>query len=162
MSIKGLGCALLPFLNGWDVDMVVYSLGPCWRGQPYKNGRATWFFKKAGIVMMTFWSRAAITAWGFIWVSKKLLGCLTNCVYALAVSDSLWPHGLQPAWFLCLWYFPGKNTGVGCYFLLQGIFLTQELNPLLLPYLLHCRQILYCWTTGGAHNTLWCVKIFNS
>ena len=25
--------------------------------------------------------------------------------------------------------FPGKNTGVGCHFLLQGIFLTQGLNP---------------------------------
>ena len=25
--------------------------------------------------------------------------------------------------------FPGTNAGVGCYFLLQGIFLTQELNP---------------------------------
>ena len=24
--------------------------------------------------------------------------------------------------FLCLWNFPGKNTGVGCHFLLQGIF----------------------------------------
>ena len=34
---------------------------------------------------------------------------------------------------------PGKNTGVGCHFLLQGIFLTQGLNP----GLLHCRQILY-------------------
>jgi len=29
--------------------------------------------------------------------------------------------------------FPGKNTGVGCHFLLQGIFPTQGLNP----YLLH-------------------------
>ena len=28
--------------------------------------------------------------------------------------------------------FPGKNTGVGCYGLLQGIFLTQDLNPHLL------------------------------
>ena len=35
---------------------------------------------------------------------------------------------------------PGKNTGVGCHALLQGIFLTQGLNP----GLLHCRQILYC------------------
>ena len=34
---------------------------------------------------------------------------------------------------------PGKNTGEGYHFLLQGIFLTQELNP----NLLHCRQILY-------------------
>ena len=35
---------------------------------------------------------------------------------------------------------PGKNTGVGCHSLLQGIFLTQGLNP----GLLHCRRILYC------------------
>ena len=30
------------------------------------------------------------------------------------------------------WGFPGKNAGVGCHFLLQGIFLTQGLNPWLL------------------------------
>ena len=29
---------------------------------------------------------------------------------------------------LCSWNSPKKNTGVGCHFLLQGIFLTQELN----------------------------------
>ena len=34
---------------------------------------------------------------------------------------------------------PGKNTGVGCHSLLQGIFLTQGSNP----GLPHCRQILY-------------------
>ena len=27
--------------------------------------------------------------------------------------------------------FPGKNTGLGCHFLTQGIFLIQGLNPLL-------------------------------
>ena len=32
--------------------------------------------------------------------------------------------------------FPGKNTGAGCHFLLQGNFLTQGSNPGLL-YLLH-------------------------
>ena len=37
------------------------------------------------------------------------------------------------------WDFPGKNTGVGCHFLLQGIFPTQGWNP----GLLHCRQTLY-------------------
>ena len=35
------------------------------------------------------------------------------------VSDSLQPHGLQPTRLLCPWDFPGKNTGVGCHFLLQ-------------------------------------------
>ena len=52
------------------------------------------------------------------------------------VSDFLLPHGLQPARLLCPWDFPGKNTGVGCHCLLQGIFPTQGLNPHLL-HLLH-------------------------
>ena len=37
------------------------------------------------------------------------------------------------------WNFPGKNTGVGCHFLLQGIFPTQGSNL----GLLHCRQTVY-------------------
>ena len=49
-----------------------------------------------------------------------------------------WPDGLQPARLLCPWDSPGRNTGVGCHSFLQGIFLTQELNP----GLLHCMQIL--------------------
>ena len=40
-------------------------------------------------------------------------------------------HGLQSR-FLWPQNSPGKNTGVGCHFLLQGIFLTQGLNPGLL------------------------------
>ena len=35
---------------------------------------------------------------------------------------------------LCPWDSPGKNTGGGCHFLLQGIFPTQESNPHLLPW----------------------------
>ena len=45
----------------------------------------------------------------------------------------------KPARFLCPWDFPGKSTGVGCHFLLQGIFPTQGSNL----GLLHCRQTLY-------------------
>ena len=37
------------------------------------------------------------------------------------------------------WNFPDKSTGVGCHFLLQGIFPTQGSNS----GLLHCRQTLY-------------------
>ena len=58
----------------------------------------------------------------------------------LVMLKSLWPHGLQPARLLCVWDSPGKNTGVGCHFLLQGIFLTQGSSP----RLLHCRQIPHC------------------
>ena len=42
--------------------------------------------------------------------------------------------------------FPGKNTGVGCHFLLQGIFPTQGLN-LCLP---HCREMLYHQSHQGS------------
>ena len=47
------------------------------------------------------------------------------------------------------WTFPGKNTGVGCHFLLQGIFPTQDSNLSLLL----CRQIFfYHWTTRDFCN----------
>ena len=36
------------------------------------------------------------------------------------VPDSLRPHGTVAHQFLCPWDSPGKNTGVGCHFLLQG------------------------------------------
>ena len=37
--------------------------------------------------------------------------CILSC---LVTSDSLWPHGLQPAWFVCPSnFFLGKNIGVG-------------------------------------------------
>ena len=48
---------------------------------------------------------------------------------------TLWPHGLQPTRLLHPSNFLSKSTGVGCHFLLQGIFLTQGSNP----GLLHCR-----------------------
>ena len=44
------------------------------------------------------------------------------------VSSSLRPLGLQHTRLLCPWNSPGKNTGVGCQSLLQGIFLTQGSN----------------------------------
>ena len=47
-------------------------------------------------------------------------------------------------------YSPGKDTGVGCHALLQGIFPTQWLNP----DLLHCRQILYCLSHLGSPRIL--------
>ena len=50
------------------------------------------------------------------------------------LSDSLRPHGLQPAKLLCPWDFPGKNTGVGCHFFFQGIFLSQGSNLRLLHW----------------------------
>ena len=56
------------------------------------------------------------------------------------------PHGLQPTRLLRPWDFPGKSTGVGCHFLLQGIFLTQGL----ILGLLNCRQTHYRLSHQGS------------
>ena len=68
------------------------------------------------------------------------------------VSGSLRPYGLyllQSTRLLCPWDFPSRNTGVGCHFLLHGIFPIQGWNQCLLC-LLHLRWILYCWVIREA------------
>ena len=52
--------------------------------------------------------------------------CMCCAMFTCSVmSNSVLPCRLQPARLLCPQDFPGKNTGVGCHFLLQGIFPTQ-------------------------------------
>ena len=63
--------------------------------------------------------------------AKSLQSCLTLCDPMDCSPPGSSGHGDCP----------GKNTGVGCHALLQGIFPTQRLNP----GLLHCR-----WITAGS------------
>ena len=69
---------------------------------------------------------------------KHNKNCLTYYLLLLfscqIVSSSLRSRRLLPARLLCPWDFPGKNTEVGCHFLLQGIFPTQRLKPHLLHW----------------------------
>ena len=65
--------------------------------------------------------------------------CVCVCVHVhlvahLVVFNSLQPHGLQPTRLLCPWDSPGKNTGVGCHSLIQGILPTQRSNLRLLQW----------------------------
>ena len=54
-------------------------------------------------------------------------------MHACSVTlDSLWHHALKSTRLPGPWNFPGKNSGAGCHFLLQGICPTQGLNPSLL------------------------------
>ena len=90
-----------------------------------------------------------------IFPSRLSLKCCNDLVRVYVLScfsrvqffATLWTVAHQ---VLCPWDSPGKNTGVGCHFLLQGIFLTKGSSV----GLLHCRQILYHWATGEAHNDL--------
>ena len=85
----------------------------------------------------------------FTYSKTFLLNWFTSLCAVLnhsVMSDSLQPHGLWPVRLFSLWDSPGKNSGVGCHALLQGIFPTQGLNPCL-P---HCRRILYCLSYQGS------------
>ena len=84
--------------------------------------------------------------------------CMLACSVTSVVSSSLWPCGLLPTRLLCPWDSPGKNTGVGCHALLQGIFPAQGLNPHLSHHL-HCRWILYPLSHLGSPN--WFIGTLN-
>ena len=62
------------------------------------------------------------------------------------LCPTLWPHKLQPVRLLWPWNFPGRNTGVGCHFLLQRIFRTQGSNQHFL-----C-QVPYHWCHQRSPN----------
>ena len=73
---------------------------------------------------------------GLPWGLKPSSVCSPSCFSRVQLFATPWTESARP---LCPWDFPGKNTGVGCHSLLQGIFPTQGWN-LGLP---HCRQTLY-------------------
>ena len=77
----------------------------------------------------------------WLYLTKFLLSEFTQS--CLTLCD---PMNCRPTRLLHPWDFPGKSTGVGCHFLLQGIFPTQELNP----GLRHCRQMLYPLSHQGS------------
>ena len=67
-------------------------------------------------------------------------------IHDFKLRSALSPAQLFGTKLLCPWEFPSKDTGVGCHFLLQGLFPTQGSNP----GFLHCRQILYRLSYKGS------------
>ena len=82
------------------------------------------------------------------------LACRWYMCACSVIYNSLQPHGLEPALLLRPWKSLGKNTGVGCHALLQGIFWTQGLNssstsPALVGW------FFYHWATWEAPCWRW-------
>ena len=109
----------------WGIDLAIAAL----QHEPVKP--------EEGEYLPSSCHHTAATSYGELWGNSeyRITDHQALCCAVLSqsvLSYSLWPHGLQPARFLCLWNSLGKNTRVGIRFLLQGIFPTQGSNPGLL------------------------------
>ena len=120
---------LLLCVCGWRLRLLAFSPFSC---RPVCQPMFTSFIQALNLVFWRFlshlllWKLSAKPGGGRL-VTKSCLTLLQPC-------------GLKPAMLLCPWDFPGKNTGVGYHFLLQGIILTQGSNPCL-----NWKAILYHW-----------------
>ena len=72
----------------------------------------------------------------FLYKSPVLFSAVQSC------PTLCFPEDCSPTRLLCPWDFPGKNSGMGCHFLLQRIFLTQGSN-------LSLRRLLH-WQVGSS------------
>ena len=100
-----------------------------------------WYFLSQAPLEGYFWKQMSsaspyllflASGWPVNLVRFILCVCAQLCPTLCSPMDHQAPLSME---------FWGKNTGAGCHFLLQGIFLTQES----LLYLLHCRWIIYHW-----------------
>ena len=108
------------------MSVSVYNVSKCSNGAVDNQWTSSF-----GILFCFYW-------WGRKWECVCVCVCVCvrarMCTLSSVAPNSLLPHGLQPTStrLLCSWNSPGKNTGVDCHFLLQGIFPTQVTNLRLL------------------------------
>ena len=76
-------------------------------------------------------------------IQQLVVNALKTCMRAQS-HPTLRPHGLEPDRLLCPWDSPGKNTGVGCHFLLQGSSWPRDQTPIFCSD----RWILYKYYSG--------------
>ena len=89
-----------------------------------------------------------------VWIQRERHTPFISTPLRLVLSHVRLCDPMNPAGLFCPWDSPGRTTGVGCHFLLQGIFPTQGLNPRLL-HLLHCRQIILPLSHWGSPALLY-------
>ena len=92
----------------------------------------------------------------FLFTRNYLLHAMCLCLVAQSCPTLCNPVDCRQSGSSVHGDFPGKNIGVGCHALLQGILPTQRSNP----SLLHCRWILYCLTHQGSHSQSHYTEVF--
>ena len=68
--------------------------------------------------------------------------CCSCCQVALVMSNSVQPQRWQPTRLPRPWDSPGKNTGVGCHFLLQARYIHAQ------------SKVSFCWKTETIKRNL--------
>ena len=91
-------------------------------------GNPFFFFK----VLKCFVHLSTVFCLFFSLIYRSYLYILWLAVQLLSRVQLFETPELQPTRLLCTWDFPDKNAGVGCHFLLPGIFPTLGSNPCLL------------------------------
>ena len=95
------------------------------------------------------WAAQSSSSWASLGLGKPTQACIPQALSVPLCGRfvlSLSPQSHREV----VMDFLGKNTGVGCHFLLQEIFPTQGLNP----GLPHCRQTLYLLSHWGSLSFL--------
>ena len=85
------------------------------------------------------------------------------------MSDSVWPHRQQPTRLPCPWDSSGKNSGVGCHFLLQCVKVKVKslsrvwllATPWTAPYQAPLSMGFPGKSTGVGCHCLLCLMIYN-
>ena len=89
------------------------------------------------IAFSPFCDELAIAFIQWLWFA-----CVLSCLSCVPLFVTLWTVAHESMGF-CPWDSPGKNTGMSCRALLQGIFPTQGSKP----GLPHCRRFFTIWAT---------------
>ena len=69
------------------------------------------------------------------------------------MSNSVWPHRRQPTGLPRPWDSPGKNTGVGCHFLLEHKTLAYNINVIYIIKSVKCIKLYTCY--GASQVAQW-------
>ena len=146
LEVMAIHSSILAWRIPWTEEPSgVQSIGSQRVGHDWRNRASTHIYTYIHTCIYTYYMYTHI----YVYTHTSYMYMHTHiCVYThkrvctlsrfsgVQVFRTLWTVARHAPLFMD---YPGKNTGVGCHALLQGIFPTQGWNP----DLLHCRQILY-------------------
>ena len=124
IKLESFESSFSPYSSCSSSNPVSYSLGCLIL--PYNSLIFLFIFLNSFFLCVSF-CLTDISVFNFTSLFSSSVRCCCCCCYVTSVvSDSVRPHSRQPTRLLRPWDSPGKNTGVGCHFLLQCMKVKSE------------------------------------